>query len=97
MCCRAYGEGEHTSLEIKQLIDHHLQAKADIESALPQHLVIGPFYINVDSVRMAIANKHRDMAKSLLDFLATKLRKDADKVRHRYAITCMCDYVAVDL
>lgn len=76
----AFSEGEHSSIEIKELIDHHLQAKADIESALPQYLVIGAFYINVDSVRMAIANKHKDMAKSLLQYLALKLRKDADKV-----------------
>ena len=77
---RKFGEEEHTSVEIKQLIDTHLKAKTTVESTLPQQIIIGPFFINVDSIRTALAKKNKDMATALLDFLAKKLRKDADGV-----------------
>ena len=54
-----------------------------MESILPQSIVIGPFFINTDSVRLALAKKHKDIAKALLDFLVDKLRKDTEKVSFR--------------
>ena len=89
--CRTLGEEEHSSNEIKQLIDKHLRLKTEVEVSLPQQIVIGPFFINVDSIRVAMAKKHKDVARALMDFLANKLRKDADVVRTLYSInTIMC-------
>ena len=77
---RSFGEAEHTSADIKQLIDQHLASKEEMEALLPQHIVIGPFYLNTESIRTAVAKKHRDVSRALLDFLARKLRRDADLV-----------------
>ena len=77
---RSFGEVEHTSADIKQLIDQHLASKEEMEALLPQHIVIGPFYLNTESIRTAVAKKHRDVSRALLDFLARKLRRDADLV-----------------
>lgn len=52
----------------------------EVETTLPQFITVGPFYINVESVRTAISKKHKEVARALLDFLAKKLRQDADKV-----------------
>ena len=51
-----------------------------MEALLPQHIIIGPFYLNTESIRTAVAKKHRDVARALLGFLAKKLRNDADLV-----------------
>ena len=79
---REFSEGEYTSLQIKQFIDEHLRLKAHIEATFPQYIIIGPFYINVDTVRTGLAKKHKDISQALLDFLAKKLRRDADMVLH---------------
>lgn len=77
---RSLTEVEQTSVDIKQLIDKHLASKAEMETLLPQHIIIGPFYLNTESIRTAVAKKHRDVARALLGFLAKKLRMDADLV-----------------
>ena len=69
-----------TTAQIREEIDSHLSGKARVESSLPQSIVIGPFYINTDAVRMALSKKHKDIARALLDFLVDKLRKDTEKV-----------------
>ena len=90
---RNFGEAERTSADIKQLIDQHLASKAEMETLLPQHIIIGPFYLNTESIRTAVAKKHRDVARALLDFLAKKLRNDADLVHEVHfvvqIISCM--------
>lgn len=92
---REFSEGEHTSLQIKQFIDEHLRLKAHVEATFPQYITIGPFYINVDTVRTGLAKKHKDISQALLDFLATKLRRDADMVWYSYIITFV--YIIMDI
>ena len=77
---RNFGEAEHTSADINQLIDQHLASKEEMEALLHQHIVIGPFYLKTESIRSAVAKKNRDVSRALLDFLAKKLRRDADLV-----------------
>ena len=71
---------EMTTAQIREEIDSHLAGKARVESSLPQSVVIGPFFINTDTVRLALAKKHKDLARALLEFLVDKLRKDTEKV-----------------
>lgn len=82
-------EEEQTTAQIRTKIDEHLKDKAVIESSLPQSITIGPFYINTDSVRLALAKKHKDIAKALLDHLVDRLRKDTEKVCAIPVCTCM--------
>lgn len=51
-----------------------------METTLPQSIVIGPFHVNTDSVRLALAKKHKDIVRALLDFLVDQLRKDTEQV-----------------
>ena len=70
-----------------------MKQKAVVETTLPQHIVIGPFYINVDSIKNALAKKHKDVATALMDFLAGKLRKDADTVSKGTLTDCNTVFV----
>ena len=51
-----------------------------MEQSLPQSVDIGPFHVNTDTVRLALAKKHKDIVRALLDFLVLQLRKESDQV-----------------
>ena len=76
----ASSEEERSTAQIRAEIDSHLQGKARVESSLPQSIVIGPFHVNTDAVRMALAKKHRDLARALLQFMVEQLRKESEQV-----------------
>ncbi len=80
-------EGEKTQVQIRAEIDSHLKEKAKVEATVPQSMVVGPFFINTDSTRLALAKKHKDIALALLEYLANHLRKITEEV---------CMYVCKD-
>jgi len=48
--------------------------------------------VNADSVRLAIAKKHCDIARALLDFKVVQLRKETEEVRMCVCVcVCACD------
>uniref|UniRef100_A0A3Q3IZZ6 Dynein, axonemal, heavy chain 1 n=1 Tax=Monopterus albus TaxID=43700 RepID=A0A3Q3IZZ6_MONAL len=69
---------EQTSQELKKEVEQELQEKERIEYSLPSSIVIGPFKVRVESVRQALSNKRKALAKAMLDRLALKLRKQVD-------------------
>ncbi len=81
--CRKFStEGEEkTQVQIRAKIDHHLQEKVKVEASIPQSIVIGPFYINTDSTRLALAKKHKDISLALLKYLVDSLRKITEEVQ----------------
>ena len=81
-------EEEKTTSQIRAEIDSHLEGKKKVESTLPQSVVIGPFYVNTDIVRVALAKKHKEIARALLDFLVEQLQKDTEQV---LIIMILCD------
>lgn len=77
--CRADTE-KKTQTEIRAAIDQHLREKAKVEATLPQSIIIGPFHINTDSTRIALAEKHRDIATALLQYLVVSLQQITEEV-----------------
>ena len=86
---RDYEKEDHTPAQVKQLIESHLQEKEVIEGSLPANIIIGPFWIMCDGVRQALAKKKKALANSVLEFLAKKLRKQADEVKELYISVCV--------
>ena len=78
-----------TTTQIRAEIDSHLQSKVTVENSLPQFIVIGPFHVDTDSVRLALAKKHRDIARALLDFMVVQLREETEEVRMCVGVTGM--------
>ena len=65
-----------------------------VEKSLPQSVDIGPFHVNTDSVRLALAKKHKDITKALLNFLVLQLRKETEQVRtYLYKMLGFCWFV----
>lgn len=69
---------------MKKEVEQHLKDKERLEHSLPSSIVIGPFYVRVETVRQALSNKRRALAKAFLDHLVLKLRKQVDDVSHLF-------------
>lgn len=80
---------ERISTLVKAEIEKHLKGKETVEQSLPQSVDIGPFHINTDTVRLALAKKHKDIVKALLEFLVLQLRKESEQVKTSLP-HCMC-------
>lgn len=59
----------------------HLEEKEVLEATIPGNIVIGPFWINTESVRQALSKKRKALSNAVLELLARQLRKQADDVR----------------
>ncbi|XP_071943674.1 dynein axonemal heavy chain 1-like isoform X2 [Antedon mediterranea] len=75
---KEYDSKEHTAAEVKKEIEDHLVQKEILENTIPSNIIIGPFYINTESVRQGLSKKRRALANALLELLAQKLRKQAE-------------------
>lgn len=58
----------------------HQQQKESLEADIPSSIVIGPFWINCDTVRNFLVKKRRELAKAVLELLAKKLRTQTEEV-----------------
>ena len=77
---REYEAQNHTAQEVKAEVEMHLQEKEIIEATIPSNLIIGPFWVNTDSVRQNLSKKRKNLSNAVLEFLARHLRKQADDV-----------------
>lgn len=75
-----YEAEEHSAQEVKKEVEMHLTEKDIIEATIPSNIVIGPFWINTDSVKQNLAKKRKALSNAVLELLARKLRKQADDV-----------------
>ncbi|XP_050390512.1 dynein axonemal heavy chain 1 [Patella vulgata] len=73
-----YEAQNHTAAEVKSEVEMHLEEKEKIEQSLPSRISIGPFEINTDTIRQALAKKRKALANAVLELLARQLRKQAD-------------------
>ncbi|XP_065895241.1 dynein axonemal heavy chain 1-like isoform X2 [Dysidea avara] len=75
-----FGSTDKTVAQVKAEIDMQLREKTNIEKTLPQSIVIGPFYVNCDTIRQALSKKRKELANALLEYVVDRLRDKAEKV-----------------
>lgn len=78
--CSDYAAEEHSAQEVKKEVELHLAEKEIIEATIPSNIIIGPFWINTDSVRQNLSKKRKNLSNAVLELLAQQLRKQADDV-----------------
>ena len=81
---REYESQNHTAQEVKAEVEMHLKEKEIIEATIPSNIIIGPFWVNTDSVRQNLSKKRKNLSNAVLEFLARHLRKQADDVSLNY-------------
>lgn len=77
---RASTQTELTSQGVKKEVEQHLEENKKLEETLPVFINIGAFTVRVESVRQALCNKRKALAKSLQDQLALRLYKQIEDV-----------------
>ncbi|XP_063895398.1 dynein axonemal heavy chain 1 [Helicoverpa armigera] len=79
-----YRNEKHSASETKEEVQIHYDAKQDLIWRLPQFINIGPFAINVDSLKQLLVNKRSDIIKALLVMWAEEVRLVVDDVITAY-------------
>ena len=79
----AQTQGVQTAQEVKKEVLQILKEKQRLETSLPSLIVIGPFTVSVDRVRQALSEKKKALANGMMDYLASKIRKQVDQVSPR--------------
>lgn len=69
-----------SALDVKREIEMHQAEKEHLEADIPNSIIIGPFWINCDTVRNFLVKKRRELAKAVLELLAKKLRTQTEEV-----------------
>ena len=69
-------------MDVKKEIEMHQDKKDQLEADIPSFIVIGPFWINCDTVRTFLVKKRKELAKAVLELLAKKLRDQTEEVIH---------------
>ena len=73
------------SVEIKKLVQKHINAAVKIESTIPITIDVGLSAVNASSVRETLASKHRDIAQKLLILLQKQNLESTSEVNKIYS------------
>ena len=66
--------------QVRMEIDKYLKEKNYIETTFPQSIVIGPFYVLVDTLRLQLSKKCKELSSSLLEYMAQKLKVETEEI-----------------
>ena len=69
---------------MKAEIDRFLREKSSIESSFPAGVVVGPFHVVVEGLRVQLARKCRELATALLEFMVKKLREESAEICEQF-------------
>ncbi|CAG5113648.1 Oidioi.mRNA.OKI2018_I69.chr2.g7738.t1.cds [Oikopleura dioica] len=70
---------EMSAKDIKAAVDEQFALSKKVLAELPSNLVIGPYFVVVESVRQNIAKKHKQLGDAILELLVQKLRTQGDE------------------
>ena len=82
--CRSFTSEEKTTAQVKAEIDRFLREKSSIESSFPAGVVVGPFHVVVEGLRIQLARKCRELATALLEFMVKKLREESAEICEQF-------------
>ena len=64
--------------EIKAAVDEQYLLAKLILNDLPSNILIGPYHVQVESVRQKLSKKHKQLGEAILELLVQKLRGQGD-------------------
>ncbi|KAM3174254.1 hypothetical protein ACTXT7_010920 [Hymenolepis weldensis] len=77
---RVYKSQNMNAYDLKKEATTQFEEAKIIESVMPTNITIGPFLINVESLRNRLMKKRVDMGKAMLDLLSRQLRQQSDNI-----------------
>ncbi|KAG6458751.1 hypothetical protein O3G_MSEX011030 [Manduca sexta] len=79
-----FRQEKHSALETREEVQMHYDAKQDLIWRLPQYINIGPFAINVDTLKQMLVTKRSDIIRALLTMWAEEVRLVVEDVIQAY-------------
>lgn len=81
---RDFKKAGYTVAEVKDEVSFHFKMKSILEHTLPKDIVIGPFRVNVRSLRECLIQKRQNCCTQLLIMFTESLRTKIDVVLSDY-------------
>lgn len=81
---RTWKESNRTSKETKEKISHQLKSIQEIELTVPSTIVIGPFHINVSSMKKDLIAKCRDLFERLLLMFVDEVKEKLEEINENF-------------
>ncbi|OXU24749.1 hypothetical protein TSAR_002051 [Trichomalopsis sarcophagae] len=75
---------EYTVSELRDAIHSRFSTKWTLEQELPDHIVIGAFYVNVDKVRKHLIDKQQNIVDCLLRMHADCLKRQTEEALEEF-------------
>lgn len=69
-------------MELKEEVAFHFRQKKIIESTIPATIVIGPFNVNIQPLKIVLLNKRQELGNKLLDMFCAKMKLNLEEVHY---------------
>lgn len=79
-CPRDYEIDSKTAAEVKEDISLHHRLKRSLEETLPNLIFVGPFYVQIEHLRVFLINKRQEIINKLLDLFAARMKRSIEDV-----------------
>ncbi|XP_060806154.1 dynein axonemal heavy chain 1-like [Amyelois transitella] len=79
-----FRQEKHSASETREEVQMHYDAKQDLIWRLPQYINIGPFALNVDTLKQILVTKRSDIIRALLTMWAEEVRLVVEDVVQAY-------------
>ncbi|ENN83116.1 hypothetical protein YQE_00523, partial [Dendroctonus ponderosae] len=73
-----------TAAEVKEDISLHHRLKRSLEETLPNLIFIGPFYVQIDHLRVFLINKRQEIINKLLDLFSARMKQSIEDLLQEY-------------
>uniref|UniRef100_A0A8C5T8B7 Dynein axonemal heavy chain 1 n=1 Tax=Malurus cyaneus samueli TaxID=2593467 RepID=A0A8C5T8B7_9PASS len=70
--------------EVTKIVETYLSEKDVLDHLLPSSIIIGPFQVRIEHIRLNLSDKHKALATSMLDMLAKNLHSQVQKICEAY-------------
>ncbi|KAH8296408.1 hypothetical protein KR054_005747 [Drosophila jambulina] len=79
----AYAEAHKPSSEVKWDILEHKRLKEEVRVILPAFITIGPFHINVDTMKQFMIKKRTDIVRRIFEYYLDRMYETNDAILER--------------
>lgn len=71
---RKYKEENHPAVEVKEEVALQLRLKNNLISTIPPSIVIGPFIVQINDLKMFLVNKRHEIASRQMSEFAIRMK-----------------------
>ncbi|XP_069500104.1 dynein axonemal heavy chain 1 [Ambystoma mexicanum] len=70
--------------DVKAAVEKLYLEKERLDNTLPNSIIIGPFFVNIEGVRQNLSKKCKTLSTAILEFLSNKLYKEMEVISEEF-------------